>query len=401
MELWVEKYKPKTSKEILSQGSAVNEVASWLAQWKLGKALFLTGPPGTGKTIIAEVMAKERGWMLAQVNASDERNAEAIETSLTEVSKNLPLFHSGKIILIDEVDGISSGDRGGIAAIVKIVKESRFPIIITANDPYLPKLQPLRACSNMVKLSKIDVRSVEKRLKEICEKEGIKADGDVLKNLARWSSGDMRSAINDLQMMCEGKKMISESDFDALGFRERETNIFSVLPTVFRSKNINAARNAIQNCDKDPDEVFWWVENNIPQEFVESEALANAYDILSKADLFRQRVSEQQNWRFRMHMIDMLAGISLAGESSHAYIQYRPPDRFALLARLKFKKAEMKSIYSKLSSYTHSPEKVVKNDYLPYLKIILSGLSGLSEKSKPDGIGIELTKEEINSIVSG
>jgi replication factor C large subunit len=395
MELWVDKYKPKNSKDMLSQASAVNEVAGWLAQWKPGKALFLSGPPGTGKTLMAEVMAKERGWMLAQVNASDERNAEAIETSLYEVSKNLPLFHAGKIILIDEIDGISSGDRGGIAAIVKIVRESRFPVIIAANDPYLPKLSPLRQYSKIVRLSKIDVRSIEKRLREICEKEGIKAEGDVLKNLARWSSGDIRSAINDLQMMCEGRKEISEKDFDALGFRERETNIFSVLPTVFRSKNINAARNAIQNCDKDPDDVFWWVENNISLEFTNPESLANAHDILSKADLFRQKVAEQQNWRFRMHMIDMLACISLAGESSHAFVQYRPPDRFILLSRLKFRKAEMRSVYAKLSAYTHSPEKVVKNDYLPYLKIILSG------KTVPGSGGVEITKEEADLISSG
>ncbi len=364
MELWVDKYKPVTAKEILSQGTAVSEVLRWLEAWKPGKALLLAGPSGTGKTLIAEVMAKERGWLLSQINASDERNSEAIEKALSEASKDRTLFHSGKIILIDEVDGIAGSDRGGVGAIAKIIKASRFPVILAANDPYLPKLQPLRLSSKIVKLSKIDARSIEKRLREICDKEGIKAEGDVLKNLARWSSGDMRSAITDLQMLCEDRKEINEKDFEALGFRERETNIFVVLPTVFRSKNINAARKAISGCDKDADEIFWWVENNIPQEF-EGEALANALDMLSKADLFRSKVSQQQNWRFRMHMADMLAGISLAGETTHAYVAYRPPDRFALLSRLKFKKAEMGALYVKLSAYTHSPQKIVKNEYLP------------------------------------
>ncbi|MFH1236892.1 MAG: replication factor C large subunit [Candidatus Aenigmatarchaeota archaeon] len=394
MELWVNKYKPKRASDILSQGSALSEAEAWLSSWKPGKALLIAGPAGTGKTLIAETVASERGWMLMQVNASDERNSEAVERTLTEVSRNQPLFHSGKIILIDEVDSLSSGDRGGIQAIVRIVKASRFPIIVTANDPYIHKLQPLRSCAKIVKLSKVDVRSVEKRLREICEHEGIKLDGDVLKNLARWSAGDMRSAINDLQMMCEGRKEISERDFDALGFRERESNVFSVLPIVFRSKNVTAAKNAINTCDKDADDLFWWIENNIPLEF-EGEALANALDMLSKADIFRQIVHRQQNWRFKAHMVDMLAGISLAGEGTHQYVQYKPPEKFALLAQLRFRNAEMGKIYEKLSAYTHSPQRLVRNEYLPFLKIILK------HHPKSAGNGVELTDEETKAIVSG
>ncbi len=404
MELWVDKHKPKTLKDVLSQGSAIAAVSEWLAEWKpgktTGKALLLSGPPGIGKTLIAETAAKERGWMLAQVNASDERNADAVERTLSEVSKSSPLFFRGKIILIDEADGLGSGDRGGINAIVKIVKESRFPVIITAGDPYIQKLQPLRSVSKIVKLSKVDVRSIEKRLREICEKEGVAAEGDVLKNLARWSSGDLRAAMNDLQMMCEGRKKIAEDDFASLGFREREATIFSVLPTVFRSKNISAARNAIQNCDKDPDDVFWWIENNIPYEF-EGDSLANAYDILSKADLFRQKVAAQQNWRFRMHMIDMLACMSLAGEASEEYVAYKPPDKFILLSRLKFRKAEMASVYKKLSAYTHTSEKVVRNAYLPYLKLVLRHVvpAGNGKPGRPGTV--ELTAEEVGTIASG
>ncbi len=395
MNLWTEKYKPNSTKGILSQGKVVQEVIKWVETWRPGdRALLLYGPPGTGKTLIPEVIAKERNWFLMQINASDERNANSIDLALSEVSKNIPLFHSGKLILIDEVDGISSSDRGGIKSIIKIIKESRFPVILTANNPYIPKLHPLRNYCKFVKLSRVNTLSIEKKLREICGEEGIKAEGSILKSLARWSSGDVRSAITDLQMVCEGKKEISEKDLEALGYRERETSVFSILPTIFRSRNIKAAKNAMQNCDKDPDEIFWWVENNLPYEFTDPASLASAYQILSKADLFRQRVLRQQNWRFKLFMIDTLAGISFAGEPSRSFIQYKSPDRFIVLSRLKKRRSEMAGVFAKLSAYTHSSEKVIKNYYLPYLKIILS------QKKKDDREGIELGEEEVRLILN-
>ncbi|MEM5871524.1 MAG: replication factor C large subunit [Candidatus Aenigmatarchaeota archaeon] len=395
--LWVDKYKPKSVKEIVGQTSALNEILRWLNSWKPGKALALIGPPGVGKTLIPEVIANEKNWLLTQINASDQRDASTIESKLLEAVKEKPIFHKGKLILIDEVDGITVNDRGGINAIIKVIKESKFPIILTANDIYLPKLQPLRQYATIIKLSKIDTRTIEKRLREICENEDIKVEEDVLRTLARWSSGDLRSAITDLQMLCEGKKEITQKDFESIGYRERENNIFNVLPLIFRSKNINAAKMAIENCDKDPDEIFWWIEANLPQEFEDKEALAKAYDLLSKIDLFRQKVSIQQNWRFKLYMTELMASFSFVGEPSHKFIKYSSPDRFYALIYAKTERAEMKQIYEKIGKYTHCSEKQVKNFYMPYLKLIISDKTNREEEAKG---GIELTKEEVELILS-
>ncbi|NIO22747.1 MAG: replication factor C large subunit [Candidatus Aenigmarchaeota archaeon] len=395
MKLWTEKYRPKETKEILSQVKALKETTEWLERWRPGdKALLLYGPSGTGKTLIPEVLAREKRWFLMQINASDERDSNSIDSALSEISKNHSLFHPGKIILIDEAEGISSRDRGGLKAIIKIIKESRFPVVITVGNPYVPKLQSIRNHCKLVKLSKVNALSIEKRLREICEKEGVKADEDVLKNLARWSSGDIRSAINDLQTLCQDRKGITEKDLESLGYRERETSVFSILPTIFRSKNLNASRQAIRNCDKDPDEIFWWVENNLPQEFEHPDSLAKAFDILSRADVFRQMVSKQQNWRFKSFMIDMLAGISFAGEPSGGFTPYKSPDRFIRLAKLKRRKAMMSGLSERIGSYTHTSGKIVQNSYLPYLKIILS------RKKKSDHEGIELSEEETKLILN-
>ena len=124
MQLWTDKYRPEKVEDIISQKKASLEALGFLENWKQGEALLFTGSPGVGKTLMAETLALEKGFHLLAFNASDKRSAEHIETNLLQSTKVHSLFSKGKIILIDEVDGLSSGDRGGAASIVKVIKES-------------------------------------------------------------------------------------------------------------------------------------------------------------------------------------------------------------------------------------------------------------------------------------
>ncbi len=372
MDLWVDKYKPEELSGLIGQPKALRGITDFLRGWKPGEALFIHGPAGVGKTLAVELLAREREHLLLQVNASDTRNAKDIEEFFGNASVSKTLFHEGKIILIDEVDGISPQDRGAVTSIVKIIKNSRFPVFLIANDPWRPKLIPLRNYCKLVRFNRIHSASVEKQLKEICKQEGIDVGGDVLRNLARWSQGDLRSAISDLQIVAYGKKTLKDPDLQILGYRERESNIFNILPTVFHSKSMTAAKKAIQNTDKDPDEVFWWIETNLPNELRTPENMQKGYDILSKADMFRNWVSRQQNWRFKGFMIDMLSSVSLfRDEGKHGFSPYQSPRKLAMMGRSKQRRAMMNSLCERLGSFTHSSKRTVKRDYLPYLRVIL------------------------------
>jgi replication factor C large subunit len=365
-----------------------------------GKGLMLMGPAGTGKTLLVETIARERNLLLLQLSASDARGAEAIESFFSDSSRTRSLFHKGKIILLDEVDGISGHDKGAVAAITKIIKESSYPVFLIANDPWAQKLRPLRPYVKMVKFSKVHSASIEKRLREILEKEGIAPKGNVLKDLARWSQGDLRSAISDLQTVSQGKKELSGEDLEILGYRERESSIFEILPTVFKSRSISASRKAIQSVDKDPDEVFWWVENNITQEFP-VEKLAQAYDLLSKADIIRGRTSVQQNWRFRAIMTDLISGISVVKGESHAphhgFMMYQAPQRIMMMGRTKARRAGMDSLCKKIGEKAHASTRVVKRDYLPYMRIILKTDSSPTKSE----FSVSLDEEELDLLVHG
>ncbi|HEY9702458.1 MAG TPA: AAA family ATPase, partial [Allocoleopsis sp.] len=130
------KYKPKNTKEIIGQSKALDDVKLKISEYsskKVKKALLLYGPSGTGKTSTIHALAQELDLELIEVNASDTRNAAGLEEKIFPAIKQQSLFGKSKIILIDEIDGLSgTNDRGGPSSIVKLIEESPFPVILTA-----------------------------------------------------------------------------------------------------------------------------------------------------------------------------------------------------------------------------------------------------------------------------
>lgn len=372
--MWVVKYKPKSLKEFVNQNEALRKFLNFIKKWKKGKALLFYGPPGTGKTCLIEAYANEKNLEFIELNASDWRSKTQIEKILSETINTKPLFKKGKIIFIDEIDGLAGReDVGGVGAIIKLIKESRFPIILTANDPWKSKLKILRNYCELVEFKKISVFDIEKRLMFIARKENIKVDKIVLRELARRSEGDLRAAITDLEIISRGKNEIKLKDLEVLGFREKEKIIFDVLKNIFKTSSARSASLALMNVDKDPAEIFWWIEENILNEYEKAEEIAKAYEALSKADLFRARITREQNWKFLKYMIEiMTAGVALSKKEMYRkFTRYKYPSKLIVLGRTKFERREEKEKLLELSKELHCSTRKIRKEFLPFLKIFM------------------------------
>jgi replication factor C large subunit len=397
---FTEKYKPSNLAEFVDQKEALEKFLDWIKKWKPGsKALLFYGPPGTGKTALLYAFSKEKNLQLIEMNASDWRSASQIQEVFGQSMKQASLFSKGKIFLIDEIEGLAGReDLGGVGAIIKIIKESRFPVVLTANNPYEPKLRTLREYCELVEFKKISVFDIERRLKKICEKEKIKYDEEVLRQIAKRAEGDLRAAINDLEILTTGKGEISSEDLESLGYREREKNIFDALKIIFKTKSALAAKLSIAEVDKDPEEIFWWIENNITREFEKPEEIAKAFDLLSKADLFRRRVTLRQDWAFKSYMIDLMTvGIALAKKDMyHKFTRYQYPSNIMLLGSTKLGRKEEKEFLTKLSKELHCSTSKIRKEFLPFLKIIAK------KKKFKDSLAssLNLTKEEISFLTN-
>ena len=147
---WTDKHKPINLAEMAGQGKAASEIQQWLRNWKRGSALMIAGQPGVGKTLLAELAAKELGLAVAELNASDERTP-AMMASFIQAATTKQLFGSGKVMVIDEADGLSGrSDRGAAGAITDLIKTSFYPVIIIANDPYDQKQIGRASCRERV-----------------------------------------------------------------------------------------------------------------------------------------------------------------------------------------------------------------------------------------------------------
>jgi replication factor C large subunit len=372
--MWVEKYKPKKLSEVVGQKEIIEKIKNWFIKWKPGdKALMFYGPSGTGKTCISEALANEKNYDFIEMNASDVRSALRIREVFGHSMTQQSLFKGGKIFLIDEIEGLfGKEDFGGVGEIIKIIKESKHRIILTSNDPWDPRLRSLRAYCQLIQFRKVPYWDIVKRLQFICEKEGVKCDKEVLQQIAKRSEGDLRSAINDLESLAMRKKEIKPKDLEVLGMRERETSIFESLKIIFKTQTALSAKLSIQNVDKDPDEIFLWIEQNIINEYEKPEEIAKAYEMLSRADLFMQRVKSRQDWKFEKYMIDLMtAGVALAKKEMYRkFSKYQYPDRMIFLGRTKVERKEEKEKLLELSKSLHCSTKKIKKEFLPFFKLV-------------------------------
>ncbi|KAI6010360.1 replication factor RFC1 C terminal domain-containing protein [Pisolithus microcarpus] len=224
--LWTTRYAPKTLKEICGNKGQVEKLRQWLQDWpsslksnfkKPGKnamnvyrAVLITGPPGIGKTTSAHLCAKAEGYTPIEMNASDTRSKKLVEDGMNIHNISLDGWIAGQqktnalgvtitnrtCLIMDEVDGMSAGDRGGVGALNALIRKTRIPIICIANDGGAQKLRPLTSTTCKLPFRKPDASAVRSRMLSIAYKEKMKIPTNVIDQLIEGAQSDIRQVLN-------------------------------------------------------------------------------------------------------------------------------------------------------------------------------------------------------------
>ncbi|KAM5538065.1 hypothetical protein V8D89_008262 [Ganoderma adspersum] len=256
--MWVDRYRPARFTELLGDDRVHREVLSWVKEWDScvfgrnknrgrkrarddangenldqwrrpqEKLLLLSGPPGLGKTTLAHVVAQHAGYNVFEINASDARSADVVDERIRPALESGAMIGSSRpnLVVIDEIDGATGGSDSSGGFVSKLIqltydrpyKKGRAggggrkdeqqharpllrPIICICNDLYASSLTKLRQHARIVRFARPHDTHVVRRLREICEREGLKADARALATLVGVAQGDFRGCLNTLQML--------------------------------------------------------------------------------------------------------------------------------------------------------------------------------------------------------
>lgn len=399
---WTQKHIPKKIKEVVGQDKAIVELKKFVVNFRKErkKARVLYGPTGSGKTCAVYALAGEMGLEVVELNASDSRTADSISTTVGNASKQMSLFAKGKIILVDEIDGVSgTKDRGGIPELVRVIEETKFPIVMTANDPFDKKFSALRKKAGMVEFEPLQHTDVFTIIKRIADDEKIKAEDDILKSISRRAGGDVRAAINDLQML-SARGQIKKEDIAVLSDRERTEEIATALTKIFKTTDPLIAKRSFDTVSEDLKQCMLWVDENLPKEYDKPADLARAYDYVSKADIMNRRIMRWQHWRFLVYVNDYLsAGVAVSKDEKYRKIvDYEQTQRLLKIFIANRKYQKRLAICEKIADKTHNSKKDVLQSTYPYVKTIFrkgrdkSMMSGLVDELELDDEEVEYLK---------
>jgi replication factor C large subunit len=375
---WSELFKPKILQEIVGNYSAAEQLLNWvkarLEGEGLKKAALLSGPPGTGKTLSVGIVAEMLDLELIEMNASDFRTEALVDKMAGSATLQASLFgRRGKLVFFDELDGISGReDRGGLSAILKIIRGTKYPVVLAVNDPWDTRFKPLREICDIIQFRRIRSPSIEIQLKRIAKLANVSVDDALIKRVAERGGGDLRAAINDLQMLAEGRRTLRDGDVGLLPQRAQEKGIFDVMKGIFSAKGCLEAKLAIEGSSVDIEMLLQWINENIPNQYTDPEERAEAYDWFSKADIFMGRVKREQMWDLMSYVIELTtSGVALARRGSYRFTRYNFPRRIGMLSRSKEVRGRRKEVLRAIGGVIHASVKKVVTEYLPYMEIMV------------------------------
>lgn len=376
---WILKYRPRRVEDVVDQEQAKKLFIPWLKKWLSGtppekKAALFYGPAGVGKTSLVEAAANEYGLELIEMNASDFRRKEDIERVARVAAVQSGLFARRKIILLDEVDGISgTADRGGLDAILELIRITRHPIVMTANDPWSQRLRPLREAALMVPFNRLSEKHIVAVLKKICSMEGLECEDKALRLIAQRAEGDLRSAINDLQAVAEGYGRVTVDIVRMVVVsRDRQYSPWEMLRKLFMSKYAWQASRVVKHADVDYETLLQWINENIPIQLSDPEDVWRAYEALARADIMLARTKRNSAWELLSYVFDLAGpGVALSRRRSRfRWVRYQFPQRIALMAKTREVREVRNALAEALASRLLMSRRRVLTEVLPFLRII-------------------------------
>jgi len=210
-------------------------------------------------------------------------------------------------------------------------------------------------------------------LRTIASREGVEVAADVLDVIVERSSGDLRSAINDLESLAIGKPVVQAEATASLGYRDRETTIFPAIEEILRSGDAKRARDAARELDESPEDLILWVDQNLGHEFTRPDDLVRGYEALSRADIYLGRTRRRQRfglWSYASELMSSGVAVARRGRGRGGQLEF--PYYLIQMARSRAQRGARNSLAKKIATLLHVSQAHVLNELLPTMRMLFA-----------------------------
>ena len=351
-----EKYFPKTIEDFVGNQKAASDLKNY--DWK--KPAILYGPIGVGKSMLAEIIARDLDLELIKINDENIEQGKNIAQSTS-------LFGNKKLVVFDDVDTIKK-----IKEVPEILESAKNPVLLITSDFESKRLATIKKHSEKFQMRKPMTVSVTKLLEKIAASEGIEADKTILTEIAEKSGGDIRAAVSDFEAAAGGKKKIVKTDLEVLGARDVGVDIYKTLSTILMKKDIKESLQSIYDVDEQPGNVLLWIDENLPCVYKGPAEIEKSYHYLSRADIFMGRIQSKQYWGFLRYSNPLMtSGITASRPEKINFTRLQFPFYLIRMGQTKKERALKKSIGQKMSPVLHSSPKEIAASYIPLYRNML------------------------------
>jgi len=241
---WVEKYRPKKLREVVGQKAVVERLEAYAKAGDMPHLLF-TGRAGIGKTACAIALSNElygaEGRNILELNASDERGIDIIRGKIKDFASTLSMGEVPfKIIFLDESDSLTRDAQNALRRTMeRYSKTCRF--ILSCN--YSSKIiEPIQSRCALFRFTPLDEKDIVHRLQHVAKEEGLHVDEPAYKALVYVAEGDLRRAINVLQVASTLSNKVNEDTVYKVSARARPEEVRQMLELALGGKFLDARK---------------------------------------------------------------------------------------------------------------------------------------------------------------
>lgn len=342
MSLWTNKYKPEKLSDLIGNKIQIKKTKIWLSNFNnkvegTKPALLISGPPGIGKTTLANLILNEFNYDIIEFNASDVRNQKLIRENLMNIlgkqsiSKLMGGNNSNGIIM-DEVDGASTGDKGGISELISFINPNKGkrkkikikpnyinPIICICNNDSEKKMNDLKKECEYIKFTLPKTNEIYNFAQKIINKEEIKVSEEDLLEIVLHSQNDIRKLICNLEYISKSNNNNIINTLNTVEKKKIDNNLFVSVYNIL--DNFTGFNNILSIYETDKNLINLLIHENIlgflnnykNDEITKLKVMENIYDCIAYSDLLDNEIFIN----FKYDLVQINGIIKCGGVSYH------------------------------------------------------------------------------------